>query len=76
MNLKERIRAFYEANPDEELTADDMAIKWDVSRRTLERTISELRDDGLLLAVNRRPSGAWPCLHYSAAPSAGKGGAA
>lgn len=71
MSVKSQIIRFYEQNPDEELTADDMAVKWDVSKRTIERTISELRNEGFLQATNRDEYGSdvWPWLHYSRAPA-------
>lgn len=46
--LERSIRQFFEANPDEELTVDDMAVKFDKSRTTVYRVVKMLHQDGYL----------------------------
>ena len=44
--VEAKLRAFFAANPDEELTYSDMLTKFECSRRRLEDAIRELKQDG------------------------------
>lgn len=60
-----RVRAFYERNPDEELTADDMATKFDLERWQVEKLLYVLRALAFLEAV----PGSWPLAYrYTGVP--------
>ena len=48
-----RVRAFFETNPDEELTVADMQTKFAITDRRAFRIITELAEEG---AVECRPS--------------------
>lgn len=48
MNLKQRIIAYFEANPDEELTRQDMHLKLGGSIKTLDIHLSALKKAGYL----------------------------
>lgn len=44
--LPARLRAFFEANPDEELTPEDIAIKFDVTSVNVEDALRYMRKHG------------------------------
>jgi len=45
------IRAFFEANPGEYMTYDDMATKFGLARNTVMKTEDRLKSEGLLLSA-------------------------
>ena len=54
--LREKIADFFRRNPDEELTADDVAAKFDVNREMAVRMIRSMRNAGELRTENRKPA--------------------
>ena len=42
MNARQRIIEFFQRNPTEELSKSDMAIKWDLSERSLDGALANL----------------------------------
>lgn len=56
--VRERIKAYFEANPDEELSRADMALKFSVSVKTVDIALQQLRTMGMLEPVHawRRPA--------------------
>jgi predicted transcriptional regulator len=59
-----RLRTFFEANPDEFLTYDDIALKLDVTRGQAMRAVEYLRQEGMVytsvtvMATNKQPEAA------------------
>lgn len=60
-SLRSRLKAFFQDNPDEYLTTQDAAIKWQVREPAVRQTVSDMRRRGelgpgpdLRLPVNRR----------------------
>lgn len=51
-SLAERIAAFFAANPDEELTHEDLAIKFDAAQFAVGYALAKLRARGLLESVH------------------------
>jgi Fic family protein len=51
-----RLRAFYENNPDEELSVDDVAVKFGCSIEQAYKMIHKMMRVGLLVSVGRRPT--------------------
>lgn len=49
--LRTAMREFFQNNPDEELTQQDMAIKWGVHPRTIRNIISALKGEGMVKRV-------------------------
>lgn len=51
--------AFFDANPDEELTQEMAMVKFDITARQFEHALRRLRDTGHLeyVRVIRRPGG-------------------
>lgn len=47
-----RLRDYFLANPDEELSRQDMAIKFDVSVKAVDLACQQLRDAGELVSVH------------------------
>jgi hypothetical protein len=56
-SLASKLVAFYEANPDEELTLADVCVKFDTPKHSAESRLCEAVRDGLLerVVVYRRP---------------------
>jgi hypothetical protein len=48
--LTERLRQFYAENPDEELTLQDIMVKFGCAYDTAKRMVSCLKRDGVLRA--------------------------
>lgn len=46
--LAERMRAFFEANPLEELTLEDMVIKFDATLGTVKNAVTDLKAAGVI----------------------------
>jgi len=46
------VRRFFKDNPGEELTYDDMRVKFDLSDRELYRLAREMRKEGLVEVVH------------------------
>lgn len=51
-SLTARIREFFEANPDEELTHQDILTKFECNPRTAETALAKLRMAGVLESVH------------------------
>ena len=51
ITLRDRLVAFFAANPDDELTISDVLVKFDVPIQTARGSICSLRKVGLLDAV-------------------------
>jgi Fic family protein len=47
-SLRRKLRTWFEENPGEFLTLDDMAAKFDCTRHQAERAMQFLRDGGVL----------------------------
>lgn len=56
-SLAGRLAGFYDANPDEELTLDDVCTKFDTTEPTAMSRLSEMVRDGALerVVVYRKP---------------------
>lgn len=54
-----RVRAFFERNPDEELTRDDIAVKFDIEPWQADKLLYVLRALSFLESV----PGSWPTLY-------------
>lgn len=50
--LYHRLRAFFLANPDEELSYDDIVVKFEATRHTAQMAVSRLNQTGLLESVH------------------------
>jgi predicted transcriptional regulator len=48
LSIVDRVRAFFQANPFEELTVEDVAAKFSCTRSTAENALSRLSGEGLL----------------------------
>jgi hypothetical protein len=46
--LKQRLVQFFTANPNEELSLDDMVVKFAANRRSLQNALSLLKEQGLV----------------------------
>lgn len=46
--IKKRLAAFFEANPDEELTKSDIMVKFDATESAVEQALWILKAEGLL----------------------------
>ena len=51
-SLRAKILAYFEANPDEELTRADIAEKFCKSQKTMDGTLARLREDGEIEAAH------------------------
>jgi len=51
-SLADRIAAFFAANPDEELTHDDLAIKFEACKDTVDYALAKLRATRLVEVVH------------------------
>jgi DNA-binding GntR family transcriptional regulator len=47
--IRHRIRAYFSANPTEELTKSDIAIKFDCSEKTVEQALWMLKAEGAIV---------------------------
>jgi DNA-binding GntR family transcriptional regulator len=47
--IRQRIRAYFDANPTEELTKSDIAIKFDCSEKTVEQAVTALKAEGAIV---------------------------
>jgi len=47
-SLQGRLRAFFDANPQEELTLEDAAVKFDATDRSVVHAVHALRRAGVL----------------------------
>lgn len=47
-SLNVKLREFFERNPDEMLTYEDIAIKFDASEVTIKGTLENLRKQGIV----------------------------
>jgi transposase len=56
-SLRIRLLAYFDANPDEELSRGDIAVKFSVSTKTVDLVLSQLKKSGQLEPVHawRRP---------------------
>jgi len=52
MTLREQLLEYFRANQCEELTLDDIAVKFDKSKRTVETVVADMREKGLLETVH------------------------
>lgn len=50
-SLSKRIRKFFAINPGEELTRADMAVKFEVSERSIEDSLRVLKAEGAIVRV-------------------------
>lgn len=50
-SLSERLRRFFEINPDEELMHGDIAAKFSASRRSVDNAVSHLKSKGFIESV-------------------------
>ena len=57
-SLRARLLAFFDANPEEELTRSDIATKFCVAMKTIDNVLAQARKDGELEPVHvwRRPA--------------------
>lgn len=46
-SVAERIAAFFRDNPDEELTFEDIAVKFSCTKQNASMAISRIADDGM-----------------------------
>ena len=52
LGVPERLRRFFADNPFEELSVDDVAVKFGCQRGTAEHAVATLRQDGLVERVS------------------------
>lgn len=52
-SLAGRMAAFFEANPDEELTFEDVMTKWEVSRAHVHNAVISLNKHGVKVSVQQ-----------------------
>lgn len=52
MTLKEKLLEFFWSNQCEELTLDDIAVKFGASKRTVEKVVADLRQESILETVH------------------------
>lgn len=55
--LRRQILEYFQANPEEELTARDILVKFNASARNVESTLYRMRDRGELIVAHvwRKP---------------------
>lgn len=46
--IRQRLRAYFEANPDEELSKADMMVKFNASEHAVEQAIWMLKSEGVV----------------------------
>lgn len=67
MSLKTKILAFYEANPEEELTPENMAVKWGTTAKEAGKVTAELHASGKLDRRKERLGGpSWQYVYTAA----------
>lgn len=52
-SLAGRMSLFFESNPDEELTFEDVMTKWDVSRAHVHNAVKSLNKHGVNVSVQQ-----------------------
>lgn len=67
MSIKTKIQGFFEANPDEELTPVDMAVKWGTTAKEAGKVSAELHAAGLVDRRKERLGGpSWQYVYTAA----------